>query len=260
MRLALAGSVPRRDGRRGHEVSILDRSARPMLGLRENLGAVLAARPDQRLRRRDGRHGAVDPAAPRRAQVRHRVAERDALVPDHVRLRSRRWPTWPRVAQPDRWGRRRTLLAGWIAGIPVPLLIIFAPSWGAGSSPPTSCSGINQGLCWSTAIIMKVDLVGGARRRGLAIGPNESSGYLAAAAAALATGCLAARLTPLRPAPFLPRPRRGGPRASLGSKLRARDPRARGAGVPQAGRAPGVAERRRRVPAGGLKPTDRFAP
>ena len=55
----------------------------------------------------------------------------------------------------DRWGRRRTLLAGWIAGIPVPLLIIFAPSWGWVVAANVLL-GINQGLCWSTAIIMKV--------------------------------------------------------------------------------------------------------
>lgn len=100
----------------------------------------------------------------------------------------------------DRWGRKRTLLAGWLAGIPVPLLIVFAPTWSwvVGAN---ILLGINQGLCWSTAIIMKVDLAG-ARRRGLAIGMNESSGYLAVAAAALATGYLAARYG-LRPAPFL---------------------------------------------------------
>jgi MFS family permease len=100
----------------------------------------------------------------------------------------------------DRWGRRRTLLAGWIAGLPVPLLIILAPSWGWVVAANVLL-GINQGLCWSTAIVMKVDLVG-PRRRGLAIGLNESSGYLAVAVAALATGYLAARYG-LRPAPFL---------------------------------------------------------
>ncbi|MGH7730474.1 MAG: MFS transporter [Candidatus Eiseniibacteriota bacterium] len=100
----------------------------------------------------------------------------------------------------DRWGRRRTLIAGWIAGIPVPLLIIFAPSWGWVVAANVLL-GVNQGLCWSAAIIMKVDLVG-PRRRGLAIGLNESSGYLAVSAAALATGYLAARHG-LRPEPFL---------------------------------------------------------
>jgi len=100
----------------------------------------------------------------------------------------------------DRWGRRHTLLVGWLAGLPVPLLIMYAPTWGWVVAA-NILLGLNQGLCWSTAIIMKIDLVG-PRRRGLAIGLNESSGYLAVAAAALATGYLAARYG-LRPAPFV---------------------------------------------------------
>lgn len=100
----------------------------------------------------------------------------------------------------DRWGRRKTLIAGWIAGIPVPLLIIFAPNWGWVVAANVLL-GVNQGLCWSTAIIMKVDLVG-PRQRGLAIGLNESAGYLAVAGAALATGYLGAQHG-LRPVPFL---------------------------------------------------------
>jgi MFS family permease len=100
----------------------------------------------------------------------------------------------------DRWGRRRTLLAGWFAGLPVPFLIIFAPSWGWVVAANVLL-GVNQGLCWSAAVVMKVDLVG-PRQRGFAIGINESSGYLAVSAAALASGYLAARWG-LRPAPFL---------------------------------------------------------
>ena len=100
----------------------------------------------------------------------------------------------------DRWGRRRVLLAGWVAAIPVPYLIMFAPTWGWVVAANVLL-GINQGLCWSAAIVMKVDLVG-PRQRGLAIGLNESSGYLAVSAAALASGYLAARYG-LRPQPFL---------------------------------------------------------
>lgn len=100
----------------------------------------------------------------------------------------------------DRWGRRRTLIAGWLAGIPVPLLIMFAPDW-SWIVAANILLGVNQGLCWSTAIVMKVDLVG-PQRRGLAIGLNESSGYLAVAGAALATGYLAGQYG-LRPAPFI---------------------------------------------------------
>ena len=100
----------------------------------------------------------------------------------------------------DRWGRRRVLLAGWIAGIPVPLLLIFAPTWGWVVAANVLL-GVNQGLCWSAAIIMKIDLVG-PRNRGLAIGLNEASGYLAVSLAALASGFLAAHYG-LRPLPFV---------------------------------------------------------
>jgi MFS family permease len=100
----------------------------------------------------------------------------------------------------DRWGRRRMLLAGWLAGLPVPLLIMVAPNWGW-IVAANVLLGVNQGLCWSAAIVMKVDLVG-PRQRGLAIGLNESSGYLAVSAVALATGYLAAQFG-MRPLPFL---------------------------------------------------------
>ena len=100
----------------------------------------------------------------------------------------------------DRWGRRRTLLVGWLAALPVPVMIIFAPSW-HWVVAANVLLGINQGLCWSAAIIMKVDLVG-PTRRGLAIGLNEASGYLAVSLAALLSGYLAAAHG-LRPYPFL---------------------------------------------------------
>jgi MFS family permease len=103
-------------------------------------------------------------------------------------------------AASDRWGRRSTLLLGWLAGIPVAPLIMFAPTWGWVVAANVLL-GLNQGLCWSTAVIMKVDLVGPARR-GLAIGLNEASGYLAVSLAALASGYLAGAHG-LRPYPFL---------------------------------------------------------
>jgi MFS family permease len=103
-------------------------------------------------------------------------------------------------AASDRWGRRHTLLAGWLAGLPVPFLIIYAPSWGWVVAA-NLLLGVNQGLCWSAAVVMKVDLVG-PRQRGLAIGLNESTGYIAVSGAALASGYLAARHG-LRPEPFL---------------------------------------------------------
>ena len=99
----------------------------------------------------------------------------------------------------DRYGRKPVLVIGWLIGLPVPLLLIWAPSW-AWVVAANVLLGINQGLTWSTTVIMKIDLVGPARR-GLAMGLNEAAGYLAVAATALATGYLAARYG-LRPQPF----------------------------------------------------------
>jgi len=99
----------------------------------------------------------------------------------------------------DRLGRRAVLLAGWAAALPVPVLIILAPSWGWVVFANVLL-GINQGLAWSTTVNMKIDLVG-PRRRGLALGLNEASGYLAVAAAAAAAGFLAASFG-IRPVPF----------------------------------------------------------
>lgn len=101
----------------------------------------------------------------------------------------------------DRIGRKRILVVGWLFGLPVPLLIIFAPSWEVVVFANVLL-GINQGLCWSTTVIMKIDLVG-PRQRGLAMGLNEFAGYLAVSLSALATGYLAAAYG-LRPAPFIP--------------------------------------------------------
>jgi len=100
----------------------------------------------------------------------------------------------------DRIGRKDVLVAGWFVGLPVPLLIIFAPSWGWVVFANVLL-GINQGLCWSTTVIMKIDLVGPARR-GLAMGLNEAAGYGAVSLAAIAAGYLAATYA-LRPQPFL---------------------------------------------------------
>jgi MFS family permease len=101
----------------------------------------------------------------------------------------------------DRIGRKGVLIAGWLIGLPVPFLIIFAPTWGWVVFANVLL-GINQGLCWSTTVIMKIDLVGPARR-GLAMGLNEAAGYGAVSLAAIAAGYLAATYA-LRPQPFLP--------------------------------------------------------
>jgi MFS family permease len=100
----------------------------------------------------------------------------------------------------DRFGRKPVLVAGWLVGLPVPLLIIAAPTW-AWVVAANVLLGVNQGLTWSTTVVMKVDLVGPARR-GLATGLNEAAGYGAVALTALATGWIAAEAG-LRPGPFL---------------------------------------------------------
>src|SRR5215813_12229945 len=100
----------------------------------------------------------------------------------------------------DRLGRKGVLVVGWLVGVPVPLLIIFAPSWGW-IVFANVLLGINQGFCWSTTVIMKIDLVGPARR-GLAMGFNEAAGYGAVSLSAIAAGYLAATYA-LRPQPFL---------------------------------------------------------
>jgi MFS family permease len=99
----------------------------------------------------------------------------------------------------DRIGRKRILVAGWLFGLPVPILVIFAPTW-EWVVFANVLLGVNQGLCWSTTVIMKIDLVGPVRR-GLAMGLNEFAGYGAVSLAALASGYIAATYA-LRPQPF----------------------------------------------------------
>ena len=99
----------------------------------------------------------------------------------------------------DRYGRKHVLVAGWVVAAPVPFLLMWAPSW-AFIVGANVLLGVSQGLTWSTTVIMKIDLVG-AKRRGLAMGINECSGYLAVAASAFATGWIAAHYG-LRPQPF----------------------------------------------------------
>ena len=93
-----------------------------------------------------------------------------------------------------RAGRRRLLLLGWLLALPVPLLIGLAPSWGFVVAANLFL-GASQGFAWSMTVVMKIDLAGPARR-GLALGLNESAGYLGVAATALATGALAASIAP----------------------------------------------------------------
>ena len=99
----------------------------------------------------------------------------------------------------DRYGRKPVLVAGWLIGLPVPLLLMWAPTWGWVVAANVLL-GVNQGLTWSTTVIMKIDLVG-PQRRGFAMGLNEAAGYGAVAVTALATGWIAAEWG-LRPEPF----------------------------------------------------------
>jgi MFS family permease len=99
----------------------------------------------------------------------------------------------------DRLGRKHVLVAGWLVAVPVPFLLMWAPTWNWVLFA-NLLLGVSQGLTWSTTVIMKIDLVG-PRQRGLAMGLNEFAGYVAVAASALATGWVAARYG-VRPQPF----------------------------------------------------------
>jgi MFS family permease len=99
----------------------------------------------------------------------------------------------------DRFGRKRVLVAGWLLGAPVPLMIMYAPSW-EWIVAANVLLGANQGLAWSMTVLMKIDLVG-PRGRGLAVGLNEFAGYLAVGVTAFLTGYLAS-VYGLRPEPF----------------------------------------------------------
>jgi MFS family permease len=99
----------------------------------------------------------------------------------------------------DRIGRRQILIAGWLVAVPVPFLLMWAPTW-SWVLVANGLLGISQGLTWSTTVIMKIDLVG-PERRGLAMGLNEFAGYIALAGTAWATGWVAAH-EGLRPEPF----------------------------------------------------------
>jgi MFS family permease len=99
----------------------------------------------------------------------------------------------------DSVGRKVILVGGWIIAVPVPFLLMWAPSWNWVLAA-NALLGVSQGLTWSTTVIMKIDLVG-PERRGLAMGLNEFAGYGAVALSALATGYVAASYG-LRPQPF----------------------------------------------------------
>lgn len=99
----------------------------------------------------------------------------------------------------ERFSRKAMLIAGWLFGLPVPFMIIFAPAWGWVIAA-NALLGLNQGLAWSMTVNMKIDLVG-PQRRGLALGLNEAAGYLAVGGAAFLAGVVASSYG-LRPEPW----------------------------------------------------------
>ena len=94
----------------------------------------------------------------------------------------------------DRAGRKRLLVLGWLLALPVPVLIALAPNWWV-IVAANLLLGANQGLAWSMTVVMKIDLAGPARR-GLALGLNESAGYLGVALTAFASGALVGTIAP----------------------------------------------------------------
>lgn len=100
----------------------------------------------------------------------------------------------------NRYGRKNLLVIGWIVGLPVPFMLMFAPDWNW-IIAANVLLGINQGLTWSSTVVMKIDLVG-EKKRGLAMGINESAGYISVALVAFLTGWIAGEFG-LRPYPFI---------------------------------------------------------
>jgi MFS family permease len=96
-------------------------------------------------------------------------------------------------------GRKNLLVLGWLIGVPVPFILMYAPNWNWVIAANVLL-GINQGLTWSSTVVMKIDLVG-EKERGFAMGLNEFAGYLAVAVVALLTGWVAGNYG-LRPYPF----------------------------------------------------------
>ena len=99
----------------------------------------------------------------------------------------------------NKYGRKKLLILGWMVAIPIPFVLMFANSWNY-IIFANVLLGVNQGLAWSSTVVMKIDLVG-EKQRGLAMGINEFAGYLSVAIVAFATGYIVSEYG-LRPYPF----------------------------------------------------------
>jgi len=99
----------------------------------------------------------------------------------------------------ERWGRKKVLIVGWLCGIPVPFILLFAPDWNW-IIFANVLLGVNQALAWSMTVNMKIDLVG-REKRGLALGLNEFAGYISVAIVGFTTGYTAS-VYGLKPFPF----------------------------------------------------------
>ncbi|PKD16167.1 MFS transporter [Salegentibacter salinarum] len=99
----------------------------------------------------------------------------------------------------NRFGRKNLLVLGWIFAIPIPFILIYAENWNW-IIVANVLLGINQGLAWSSTVVMKIDLVG-EKQRGFAMGLNEFAGYFAVAVVAFLTGWIASEYG-VRPYPF----------------------------------------------------------
>ena len=99
----------------------------------------------------------------------------------------------------DKIGRKNLLILGWVIAIPIPFILIHAPNW-SWIIFANLLLGINQGLTWSSTVVMKIDLVG-EKDRGFAMGLNEAAGYIAVGGVAFFTGWIASNYG-LIPYPF----------------------------------------------------------
>ena len=182
----------------GNDALVTDNSSKPVLGIRENLAQFsLLVLVNAFVGAMVGLERSILPVL---AEEEFALAARSAILSFiFVFGISKAFTNYFAGRFSDAYGRRIVLISGWLIAAPVPFLLMYAPSWNWVLFANVLL-GISQGLTWSTTVIMKIDLAG-PKNRGLAMGLNEFSGYVAVALAALATGFVAASYG-LRPQPF----------------------------------------------------------